>query len=167
MSLDDLLKRHGFGQHPFQTWTAENEPERELEQWFISPPFYDDVLGRVGAGPIRPTSHVVFGSPGAGKTALRKMLESDLLAFGPTHLIVRYTNFSRVLKAPGRPSAQRHVDEILRLGTTGLLALWLERPDRYERLSGEQRAELAGLVRALSTSVRQPASAFTVATRRC
>lgn len=146
MALDDLLKRHNFTQHPFQTWTAENEPERELGQWFISPPFYDDVLGRVGAGPIRPTSHVVFGSPGAGKTAIRKMAESHLLAAGPTYLIIRYTNFSRVLKAPGRPPAQRHVDEILRLGTTGLLAHWLERPDRYEGLSAEHRAELAGLV---------------------
>lgn len=146
MALDDLLKRHNFAQHPFQTWTAENEPERDLGQWFISPPFYDDVLGRIGAGPVRPTSHLVFGSPGAGKTAIRKMLESHLLASGPSCLIIRYTNFSHVLKGPGRAPAQRHVDEILRLGTTGLLAQWLEWPDRYDRLSPEHRAELAGLV---------------------
>ncbi len=146
MALDDLLQRHGFSQHPFRTWSAEDEPEHDLGQWFVSPPFYDDVLGRVGAGPIRPTSHVVFGSPGAGKTALRKMVESDLLASGPTYLIIRYTNFSRVLKTPGRPPAHRHVEEILRLGTTGLLAHWLQWPDRYDRLNAGERAELAGLV---------------------
>ena len=146
MALDDLLRRHGFSQHPFQTWTAENEPERDLGQWFVSPPFYDDVLGRVGTGPIRPTSHVVFGSPGAGKTALRKMVERDLLASVPAYLIIRYTNFSRVLKAPGRPPAHRHVDEILRLGTIGLLAYWLQWPDRYDKLNAQERAELAGLV---------------------
>jgi hypothetical protein len=39
-----------------------------------------------------------------------------------------------------------HTDEILRLGTISLLAMWFQSKERYEKLGIMQRAELAGLV---------------------
>jgi hypothetical protein len=37
VALNDLLKTHGFAQHPFGAWRAEDE-EKDLAEWFIPPP---------------------------------------------------------------------------------------------------------------------------------
>ena len=81
MALHDLLKAHRLIQHPFSTWKAEDE-EKDLGKWFIRPPFFEDILGTLGIPQqeMKPSSHVVFGTPGAGKTALRKMVEAELLS---------------------------------------------------------------------------------------
>jgi DNA replication protein DnaC len=118
MALSDLLKAHGFERHPFSAWRAEDE-ERDLVEWFIQPPFYEDILGNLGTArqTMKPTTHLIFGMPGGGKTALRKMVEAALLAKSPSSLIIRYTDFSRVLSSgEPRPSLGVHVDELLRLG---------------------------------------------------
>lgn len=118
MALRDLLSSHGFVQHPFSTWKAEDE--KDLAKWFIKPPFFDDILGDG-----RPNSNLIFGVPGGGKSALRKMLEAQLLTAFPSALVIRYSAFSRVLAASGpRPRLHDHVEELLLLGTIGLLALW-------------------------------------------
>jgi hypothetical protein len=148
MALNELLKAHGFTQHPFAAWRAEDE-EKDLAEWFIPPPFFDDILGNLGTQreAMKPTTHLIFGTPGGGKTALRKTVERELLAKSPGSAVIRYTDFTRVLtETTTRPSLARHVDELLRLGTVSLLAMWYESRDRYERLSVVQRADLAGLV---------------------
>lgn len=148
MALSDLLKAHEFVKHPFWAWRAEDE-EKDLEEWFIQPPFYEDILGNLGTqrDAMRPASHLIFGTPGGGKTALRRMVETELLRKSPASLIIRYTDFSRVLSAKElRPPVHKHVDELLRLGTISLLAMWFQARHRYERLTISQRAELAGLV---------------------
>ena len=148
MGLTELLKLHGFSTHPFAAWRAEDE-EKDLAEWFIRPPFFDDILGNFGTSQemMKPASHLIFGMPGRGKTATRKMLEAELLAKSPGSAVIRYTDFSRVLLgATERPSLSRHVDELLRLGTITLLTFWLESEDRYTRLNVSQKMELAGLV---------------------
>ena len=118
-------------------------------EWFIQPPFYEDILGNLGTArqAMKPTTHLIFGMPGGGKTALRKMVEAALLAKSPSSLIIRYTDFSRVLgSGEPRPSLGIHVDELLRLGTISLLAIWYQSKGRYEKLSLGERAELMGLV---------------------
>jgi hypothetical protein len=147
VALPDLLRAHHFTQHPFAAWRAEDE-ERDLASWFIQPPFFDDILGNLGTPrqAMKPTSHLVFGTPGGGKTALRKMVEAKLTE-SPALMVIRYTDFTRVLSGEiARPSLSQHVDELLRLGTISLLAMWYESRDRYEALNISQRAELAGLV---------------------
>lgn len=148
MALPDLLKAHGFTQHPFSAWRAEDE-ERDLIEWFINPSFYEDILGNLGTPrqAMKPTSHLIFGMPGGGKTALRKMIEAELLAKSISTLVIRYTDFSRVLASGvSRPSFAAHVDELLRLGTISLLATWYQAKDRYEKLTFAERAELMGLI---------------------
>ncbi len=144
MALTELLKAHNFEKHPFSAWRAEDE-ERDLVEWFIQPPFYEDILGFSGTArqTMKPSTHLIFGMPGGGKTALRKMVEGSLLAKSTSSLLIRYTDFSRVL-VPGepRPSFGVHVDELLRLGTISLLAMWYQSRDRYEKLSLGERAEL-------------------------
>ena len=51
-----------------------------------------------------------------------------------------------MLSRAAKPSLTDHVDEILRLGTVGLIGFWHGDPDRYTRLSVPEKAELAGLV---------------------
>ena len=148
MALHDLLKAHRLIQHPFSTWKAEDE-EKVLEKWFIRPPFFEDLLGTFGIPQqeMKPSSHIVFGTPGGGKTALRKMVEAELLSKADRSLIMRYTDFSRVLTHEiVRPTLEAHVDELMLLGTIGLLAFWIQHEDRYSSLSTTERAELAGLV---------------------
>lgn len=148
MGLTDLLKTHGFEQNPFTKWRAEDE-EGDLAEWFVPPAFFQDILGNVGTPrqSLKPASHIIFGMPGGGKTATRRMLESAVLAKSPSSLVIRYTDFNRVLQSnTPRPSLSKHVDELLRLGTIALLAMWFESSDRYERLTISERADLAGLV---------------------
>ena len=144
----DLLKTHGFAQHPFAAWRAEDE-EKDLAEWFIPPPFFDDILGNLGTTreSMKPSSHLIFGTPGGGKTALRKTVERELMSRSPSSAEIRYTDFTRVLAGDiARPSLSRHIDELLRLRTISLLAMWYESKDRYERLGVYQRADLAGLI---------------------
>lgn len=148
VALNDLLKAHGLTQHPFAAWRAEDE-EKDLAEWFIPPPFFDDILGNLGTTreSMKPSSHLIFGMPGGGKTALRKTVERELLTKSPASAVIRYTDFTRVLSGEtARPSLSRHVDELLRLGTVSLLAMWYESRDRYEKLNVSQRADLAGLI---------------------
>lgn len=148
MGLVELLRSNGFEQNPFTAWRAEDE-ERDLAQWFVPPSFFQDILGNVGNARqvLKPASHLVFGMPGGGKTATRRMLETELLAKSSGSLVIRYTDFNFVLHgSDGRPSLAQHVDELLRLGTIGLMTVWSESYDRYDKLSLSDRAELAGLI---------------------
>src|SRR5205823_12227281 len=121
---------HGFVGHPFATWIAESE--KNLPQWFVPPAFLKSVTGDTGdAKPLEPSSHIVFGRPGDGKTAIRLMLERELVDRAPNSLVLRYTDFTTPLSVNARPLLSDHVDEILRLGTIGLISVWQDEPKRY------------------------------------
>src|ERR1051325_2827831 len=148
MSLETLLNHHGFLRHPFEHWIAEDEDE--LEEWFVAPPFLNRILGydlHRNRAP-RPRSHVVFGKLGAGKTAICMKVERELLTRASNSLILPYKDFLEPLRlsASGRPNISLHVEEILRLGTIGLIKFWTDLPDRYARLGGPEKQELAGLI---------------------
>jgi hypothetical protein len=146
MSLTDLLEHHHFRSHPFDAWIAEDETA--LQKWFVAPPFQNRILGYEQRKDItpRPRSHVIFGKLGAGKTAICKKVESELLERAPNSLVLRYKDFSNPLGSSERPSITAHIEEILRLATTELIGFWTKLPDRYPRLGVIQKAELAGLV---------------------
>jgi hypothetical protein len=147
--FETFLRNHGFKHHPFAEWQADNE-EEDLAHWFNPKPvFFHDVLGNLGASnqTIKLVSHLIFGPPGGGKTALRRMIEAEILKRSPASAIIRYIDFRRVLRAgPQRPTFSQHMDELLRLGTISLMTMWLNSEDRYERLSPDHKSELAGLI---------------------
>ena len=146
MGLQKLLKQHGFNDHPFQTWIAEDE--MDLTKWFVPPPFLDTVIGKTGKAnaSLFPSSNLIFGRPGSGKTAIRKAIEMELLTREPKALILRYVSFIDVMKSSSKPSLKEHIEEILKLATIGLIAFMREDFQRYSSLSFTDKCELAGLV---------------------
>jgi hypothetical protein len=64
-----FFERLGFTGHPFSKTNADEEPL--LKSYFIPPPFFDAVVG----DPEHPNSSIVLAPRGAGKTALRRMIE--------------------------------------------------------------------------------------------
>ncbi len=145
MALEELLKKNWFSAHPFNTWIAEDE--KELDNWFVRPPFIKTIMGDSGGLKLllRPASNLIFGVPGSGKTALRIMVERQLLKRTRHALVLRYVNFTIPLLSSSRPSLSDHVEELLKLGTIGLLGFWQEFPDSYLQLKVSEKAELAGL----------------------
>jgi len=144
MGLEELLHRHRFESHPFDTWIAESE--KSLPEWFVPPAFLKSVAGDSGGTKLTPRSHLVFGRPGDGKTAIRLTLERELETRAPDTLVLRYIDFSRPLASNRRPSIADHADEILRLGTIGLISVWQVEPERYSGLNIGQKADLASLI---------------------
>lgn len=144
MGLRELLRRHRFEGHPFDTWIAESE--RNLPEWFVPPAFLPNIAGDSGGTTLLPRSHLVFGRPGDGKTAIRLTLERELESRAPNALVLRYTDFSRPLAVDRRPPVGEHIEELLRLGTIALISVWQSEPDRYTALSAGHKSELAWLV---------------------
>jgi len=69
MHETQFYNRLGFDSNPFQYTNAEKEDR--LEEYFISPPYFESVWGN----PQNPKSAIVFAPRGGGKTAQRKMVE--------------------------------------------------------------------------------------------
>jgi hypothetical protein len=145
MSLNELLRTHGFFKHPFDSWIAEEEDM--FNEWFVPPPFLNTTLGygRRKHSPLHPRSHVILGKVGSGKTALRKRIEDELAKRAANALVFRYVDFTNPLASSDRPSLATHIEEILRLGTIELIGFWHQSPDRYSHLNLMEKAELAGL----------------------
>jgi len=59
----------GFKNHPFAQTNADEEPF--LKDYFVSPPFFDAVIGDSDS----PNACIVFAPRGAGKSAQRRMVE--------------------------------------------------------------------------------------------
>jgi hypothetical protein len=95
--------------------------------------------------PFSASTNVIFGGPGSGKTALRSMMEREILKSVPDALVVRYIDFSGPLAVGPRPTVADHVEEILRVGTMSLLNYWYENQEKYAALGMNEKAEFAGL----------------------
>lgn len=146
MGLDELLNNKGFIEHPFNTWIAEDE--KRLQAWFVAPPFLKTIIGygHQKKKALKPSSSIVFGKPGSGKTALRLMMERDLASNASDDLVLRYIDFNTPISLSNTPALSAHIEEIIRLGTVGLIRVWNNNPDKYKKLNLIEKAELAGLV---------------------
>lgn len=147
MALEHLLKRQRFWAHPFSTWIAEDERD-SVSEWFIDPPFLRALLGDTTPSQQRyiPSSDLIFGKRGSGKTALRIKLEQELSKNLRNALVVRYVGFGPALTEGPRPSLQSHVEEIIRLATVELVGFLAEDVERYRPLGLSEKAELLGLI---------------------
>mgnify|MGYP000920407025 CR=1 FL=1 len=122
LSLRQLLDLWGFEAHPFEAYTAENEPR--LSEYFVAPPYFDDMVGSASAM----TPAVVFGSRGIGKSAIRIHIEnicsSDEVeaVVGGKALAITYDDFTRVVeKGLEKVSLEGHLDAIITKAVTAAL----------------------------------------------
>lgn len=167
--MPKLLESLGFTDNPFANYVAENEPN--IEQYFVRPPYFDEVATR---GQAR-RSLVIFGARGAGKSATRLTFYKDCWAKRERDeqapLAVSLDDFSRITSA-GIASADlgKFVSEIGYLTVEAVL-LWLaalddqERELQLETMTSEQEALVIALVNKFymsrpelvrSASVREP-----------
>ncbi|MGL1934478.1 MAG: hypothetical protein OCD01_05640 [Fibrobacterales bacterium] len=66
-----LFNSLGFSQHPFSKTNADEEPD--LKEYFVPPPYFDAVIGDSN----NPSPSIILAPRGAGKSALRKMVEAE------------------------------------------------------------------------------------------
>ena len=90
-------KNFHFDESPFSHYVAENEPD--ILSYAVVPPYFDVAKRRA----ITPSSHILFGARGAGKSATRLSTERELWARHAsgerTPLPVPMVDFSRALEA--------------------------------------------------------------------
>ena len=80
-----LYETLGFLNHPFSKTNADEEPN--LQNYFVPPPYFDAVVGDSSD----PSAAVILAPRGAGKTALRRMVESQSIK--SRFLAVTYDRF--------------------------------------------------------------------------
>ena len=81
LGLKELLDLWGFSENPFESYTAEKEIR--LTDYFVKPPYLDDVLGTAdSAAPA-----IVFGARGIGKSAIRIYVENLCVQGDPDGLL--------------------------------------------------------------------------------
>jgi hypothetical protein len=139
MNIQQLLSHHGIARNPFAEEDAQTDQvfkEHCIDNAFH--PVWDKVYG----DPSEPATSIVFGSKGAGKTAMRLQIERQLVDHNRLHpdrrtFIIRYTDFNPFLdqfrdRLPRRyrKSSEKtlqqwrlwdHMDAILCLGTTDVV----------------------------------------------
>ncbi|HEV3166113.1 MAG TPA: hypothetical protein VGZ22_18965, partial [Isosphaeraceae bacterium] len=136
MKIDQFLRHHGVEGNPF------SEEDAQTDTVFkhgclgrIHHPAWDKFFG----SPADPSTALVFGEKGSGKTALRLQAASELDAYNQTHraervLVISYDDFNPFLdhfqvasrlrdgaQALSRWQLHDHMDAILALGVTQLV----------------------------------------------
>lgn len=173
MKVSQFLAQHGIAENPFGQEDAQTDHifQRHLLDG-THHPAWDKIFGN----PDNPSTSVVFGQKGSGKTALRLQIASQLQQHNRQHpqsrvFVIEYDDFNPFLDAfrerlHGRKrKAERalsqwrlwdHMDAILSLGVTRLIGAILSAP----RVAGvEPREPPAGQTAAGSGSAFQPTPA--------
>lgn len=145
MEIKQFLKHHGLSENPFNAEEARHDPVFDrLTESTVAHQDFDKILGDVE----RPSSAIVFGEKGSGKTAIRLTIGRRVSEFNEKHpekraFIIGYDdlnpwldrivqkrqggmNFRKASKTAadkllGKVRLQDHQDAILSLGTTKLL----------------------------------------------
>jgi hypothetical protein len=124
LSLKSLLELWGFSSHPFEAYTAENEPR--LPEYFVAPPYLDDMIGSASSM----TPAVVFGARGIGKSAIRIHIENicggkdSEQQVGGKALAITYDDFSKVADSGIESiSLEGHLEAILNKSVTAALTV--------------------------------------------
>lgn len=183
MNIEPFFQHWSITENPFKAEEAKDDTvfERLIPEGTAHPDF-EKIYGQ----PLYPSSAVVFGEKGSGKTALRLLAENKLRKHNREHLdrmiwSVHYDDFNpiidrlvhgmRRLKIKESPlkhfRLEDHMDAILSLATTRLTDEMLgERKDpaippqkaikRLRRMSRQKRFDLAELIALYD----QPTSGF-------
>lgn len=131
-----LYETLGFTTHPFAKTNADEEPN--LNEYFVPPAYFDAVVGDAAS----PTASVVLAPRGAGKTALRRMVESHSITSG--FLAVTYDRFEF---GAGQKicdiSLQYHLRNIIARILLSFLSYASDYPDVIKSLPKDERRQLA------------------------
>lgn len=99
MNVDSFLQHHGVTENPFRAEEARHDPlfDRLIKSTTAHPDF-EKILGQVGS----PSTAVVFGEKGSGKTAIRLLIGQKVLEHNKNHpdkrtLLVAYDDLNPVL----------------------------------------------------------------------
>jgi hypothetical protein len=138
MKVDQFLAHHGLARNPFTEEDASTDQVfKGLYQGGTHHPAWDKVYG----DPTDPSTAIVFGEKGAGKTAMRLQLAKEFDSFNREHpkervFVIHYDDFNPFLdrfrdrlshrtQRPDRALAQwklwDHMDAILSLGVTSII----------------------------------------------
>jgi hypothetical protein len=171
MKIDQFLGHYGIAANPF------GEEDAQTDTVFkrgclrtIHHPSWSKFFG----SPTDPSTALVFGEKGSGKTALRLQVMSELARFNEEHpdervFVISYDDFNPYLDhfraavrakdaadALKRWRLQDHMDAILALGVTQLIdQLTTERSD-LSALSLDQRRDLLMLAALYDQSTGEP-----------
>ncbi len=171
MKIDQFLKHHGIAGNPFSEEDAQTDTvfKRSCLET-IHHPAWDKFFGN----PADPSTALVFGEKGSGKTALRLQVTSELESYNRSHpdarvFVISYDDFNPFLdhfrdavrsRDPGEALAkwrlQDHMDAILALGVTRLIdELGADKVD-LTALTLDQRRDLLLLAALYDQSTREP-----------
>ena len=163
MNIQSFLEHHGIVRNPFAEEDAQTDPV--FKEHCISSA-YHPVWDKVYGDPTEPSTAVIFGPKGSGKTAMRLQVDRHLQRFNAENpsrrvYIIRYDDFNpfldhfcermsrRVSRKPDRVlDAWRlwdHMDSILCIGVTHLVdqVLSEDEPDSDSgKIANEQVAKL-------------------------
>jgi hypothetical protein len=171
MKIDQFLRHYGIQGNPFSEEDAQTDTVFKRGcLWKIHHPAWDKFFG----SPADPSTALIFGEKGSGKTALRLQASAELGAYNEAHpnervFVISYDDFNPYLdhfcsavrsrdtmQALARWRLQDHMDAILALGVTQLVdELTAGRVD-LTALSLDQRRDLLLLAALYDQSTGEP-----------
>lgn len=171
MKTEQFLKHHGIAGNPFSEEDAQTDTVFKRSCLAtIHHPAWDKFFG----SPADPSTALVFGEKGSGKTALRLQAEAELETFNRANpdarvFVISYDDFNPFLdhfrdavnardtaQALTRFRLQDHMDAILALGVTKLVDQLVGGAVDLTVLTLDQRRDLLLLAALYDQSTREP-----------
>jgi hypothetical protein len=170
MNIDTFFRHWGLEENPFQAEEARDDPVyHRIMIEDMSHPDFDKIYG----SPVRPSTAVVFGEKGSGKTAIRLLIERRLQQHNEKtpdcmNWVVNYDSLNPILDRIERSKAgaasdlsdlrlEDHQDAILSLAVTKMVDFLVGGDDlelkdarrvrkNIRKMSRQKRLDLAQLV---------------------
>ncbi|HEV3165998.1 MAG TPA: hypothetical protein VGZ22_18365 [Isosphaeraceae bacterium] len=171
MKIDQFLRHFGINGNPFSEEDAQTDTVFKRGcLWKIHHPAWDKFFG----SPTEPSTALVFGEKGSGKTALRLQATAELGSYNEAHpgervFVISYDDFNPYLdhfraalrardavQALSRWRLHDHMDAILALGVTKLVDELTAGKVDLSALSLDQRRDLLLLAALYDQSTGEP-----------
>src|SRR3954451_18910155 len=171
MKTDQFLRHYGITSNPFSEEDAQTDAVFKRGcLWKIHHPAWDNFFGSPGD----PSTALIFGEKGSGKTALRLQATAEMAAYNEAHptervFVIEYDDFNPFLdhfraatrardaaEALKRWRLQDHMDAILALGVTRLVDELTTERSGLTGLSLARRRDLLLLAALYDQSTGEP-----------